>query len=375
MEIYQMILIISLTLVIFLFWVYLNNRKLSLDIRKQQEDDDYVSTKFIEKSKAGIRLRALKKIIPSTWHDIGYYKHDKKILSNKTYGAPIDYISVHDTTQQEFEEKYKNTHTPCMILGMADDWPAMKTWSFENFNERFSNDKFTLANGEEKRIRYKYFYHYMNHKKHRRDDIPLYLFDSNFGDEKRASRVLLDDYDVHEWFNEDFLAILGEDHRPPFRWLIAGPKRTGSSFHVDPIGTAAWNTLIRGKKRWILFPPEAFSDESDIPPDPGASWFINEYPKYKDKYHIDVIQESGETLFLPSGWWHVTMNLQDSIAITQNFVTDANVKETQRTMINKRPKTYFKWVKLMGDRIQEDRTFDDVAYSSDVYSSSDSESD
>jgi histone arginine demethylase JMJD6 len=375
MEIYQMILIISLTLVIFLFWVYLNNRKLSLDIRKQQEDDDYVSTKFIEKSKAGIRLRALKKIIPSTWHDIGYYKHDKKILSNKTYGAPIDYISVHDTTQQEFEEKYKNTYTPCMILGMADDWPAMKTWSFENFNERFSNDKFTLANGEEKRIRYKYFYHYMNHKKHRRDDIPLYLFDSNFGDEKRASRVLLDDYDVHEWFNEDFLAILGEDHRPPFRWLIAGPKRSGCSLHIDPLGTSAWNTLIVGKKRWVMFPPHTFKSEKELKTDPGASWFINEYPKYKDKFHIDVIQESGETLFLPSGWWHVTMNLQDSIAITQNFVTDANVKETQRTMINKRPKTYFKWVKLMGDRIQEDRTFDDVAYSSDVYSSSDSESD
>jgi histone arginine demethylase JMJD6 len=375
MEIYQMILIISLTLVIFLFWVYLNNRKLSLDIRKQQEDDDYVSTKFIEKSKAGIRLRALKKIIPSTWHDIGYYKHDKKILSNKTYGAPIDYISVHDTTQQEFEEKYKNTYTPCMILGMADDWPAMKTWSFENFNERFPNDKFILANGDEKRIRYKYFYHYVNHKKHRRDDIPLYLFDSDFGDEKRASRVLLDEYEVPEWFDEDFFAILGEDKRPPFRWIIAGPKRSGCSLHIDPLGTSAWNTLIVGKKRWVMFPPHTFKSEKELKTDPGASWFINEYPKYKDKFHIDVIQKPGETIFLPNGWWHVALNIEDTISVTQNFITNVNIDKAQDVMPRKTPKTYFKWVKLMGDRMHEERTIDDVTYDSDVYSSSDSESD
>jgi len=367
-----MILIITLTLIVFLFWVYLNNR---LIIKKRSLETVPTTTMFNEQSKAGVRLRALKKQIFSTWHDHGYYKKDKKILTDKTNGTPIEKISVYETSQEEFEQIYKNPGVPCMITGMADDWPAMKTWSFENFKERFPKSKFIIANGDSKQLRYEYFYHYMNHKKHRRDDIPIYIFDSEFGDEHRDTKTLLDDYDVHEWFNEDFLAILGEDYRPPFRWLIAGPKRTGSSFHVDPIGTAAWNTLIRGKKRWILFPPEAFSDESDISPDPGASWFINEYPKYKDKYHIDVIQESGETLFLPSGWWHVTVNLQDSIAITQNFVTDANVKETQRTMINKRPKTYFKWVKLMGDRIQEDRTFDDVAYSSDVYSSSDSEND
>lgn len=371
-----MILIIFLTLIIFLFWVYLNNRKLSPDTRKEEEeDDDDVYTKFIEKSKTGIRLRALKKAISSTWHDMGYYRHDKEILANKTYGAPIDYISVHNTTQQEFEEKYKNTYTPCMIYGMADNWTAMKTWSFENFNERFGNDKFILANGDEKRIRYKYFYHYINHKKHRRDDIPLYLFDSEFGNEKRASRVLLDEYEVPEWFDEDFFAILGEDKRPPFRWIIAGPKRSGCSLHIDPLGTSAWNTLIVGKKRWVMFPPETFKSEKEVVVDPGALWFINEYPKHKDKFHIDVIQEPGETIFLPNGWWHVALNIEDTISVTQNFITNVNIDKAQNIMPRKRPKTYFKWVKLMGDRMHEERTIDDITYDSDMYSSSDSDND
>lgn len=39
------------------------------------------------------------------------------------------------------------------------------------------------------------------------------------------------------------------------RWLIIGPHRSGSSFHVDPNATCAWNAVVSGAKKWILFPP------------------------------------------------------------------------------------------------------------------------
>ncbi len=60
---------------------------------------------------------------------------------------------------------------------------------------------------------------------------------------------------VPEYFAEDLFGVLGEDARPHHRWLIMGPARSGSSFHKDPNATSAWNAVIKGSKKWILFPP------------------------------------------------------------------------------------------------------------------------
>ena len=55
---------------------------------------------------------------------------------------------------------------------------------------------------------------------------------------------------------EDFFGRLGHMERPPHKWLIVGPARSGSPVHTDPMATMAWNALLEGEKRWVLFHPD-----------------------------------------------------------------------------------------------------------------------
>ena len=40
---------------------------------------------------------------------------------------------------------------------------------------------------------------------------------------------------------------------------------------------------------------------------------------------MEGIVRKGELLFVPRGWWHLAINLEESVAITQNFVSSVNL--------------------------------------------------
>ena len=120
-----------------------------------------------------------------------------------------------------------------------------------------------------------------------RDDLPLYIFDPRFADKCPA---LLEHFSVPEHFgSEDLFSVLGAD-RPDHRWLIAGPERSGSVWHIDPNATSAWNAVVRGAKKWILFPPNC--PPPGVHPSPAGDevtqpvslpeWYFNYYARIHD---------------------------------------------------------------------------------------------
>ncbi|ETW04696.1 hypothetical protein, variant [Aphanomyces invadans] len=162
------------------------------------------------------------------------------------------------------------------------------------------------------------------------DDSPLYIFDPHFG---ASMPSLLSDYVIPNVFNEDLLAVLPLEMRPDFRWLVVGPARSGASWHVDPAKTSAWNALLVGRKRWALYPPgrcppgvTLLDEDTASPATSSLDWFLHVYPTLSDADRpFEVVQEPGDVISVPSGWWHVVLNLEFTIAVTQNVVDSHNV--------------------------------------------------
>jgi len=167
------------------------------------------------------------------------------------------------------------------------------------------------------------------------DESPLYLFDKKFV-EKMNIKVG-EEQDAAYWspdtFGFDLFSLLGAE-RPAHRWLIIGPERSGSTFHKDPNGTSAWNAVIQGSKYWIMFPPSVqvpgvyvSKDSSEVTsPLTIAEWLLEFHAEARQiPGCVEGICAAGEILHVPSGWWHLVVNLEHGIALTQNFVPRAHL--------------------------------------------------
>lgn len=83
-------------------------------------------------------------------------------------------------------------------------------------------------------------------------------------------------------------------------------------------------------------------DESEVTsPVSLMEWFSNfyastQFPDDPADRPLEGICREGEIMFVPRGWWHAVVNLEDCIAITQNYVGSQNLKETMEFLYMKR---------------------------------------
>jgi len=175
------------------------------------------------------------------------------------------------------------------------------------------------------------------------DESPLYLFDRSFVEKMCLEVGSEGAYEPPQAFQQDLFTLL-EEQRPDHRWLIIGPARSGSTFHKDPNATSAWNAVIRGSKYWIMFPgavlpPGVYisEDQSEVTsPLSIAEWLLSFHSEARNTPGcVEGICREGEVLHVPSGWWHLVVNLDPAIAITQNFVPRSHVGAAVRFLKHK----------------------------------------
>jgi len=328
---------------------------------------------------------------PKEFHERYEAKCIPVVIRNIPYGASCSSNSLSSNGsrgREEYngmeEEKKECDNTPPNNHQQQNNnnydkskiWPAVTKWDLQTLATDPDLSERGLKCGEDDdgytiRIKLRYFIQYLQNNK---DDSPLYIFDATFDEDRYAKRIL-DDYTVPEYFNEDLLGLVGERRRPPYRWFLVGPCRSGTTVHIDPLGTSAWNTLIHGVKRWVLFPPHVpksvVKGRKLILPgedDEAIHYFTTILPRMKRRAAAaatasgsgkgeysnfecyEFTQYAGETVFVPHGWWHAVLNITHTVGITQNYCSRRNFDEVWKQTRSGRKKMSCSWLRRLEER-------------------------
>ena len=285
---------------------------------------------------------------PEAWTKSGHAASGLVEHLRETIPATIQSIEAASLTEAEFADQYERGSRPVLVRGLMAEWPAVREgrWTLEALLRAHADDRFKVGeddDGYAVYVKLKYFVRYMLETK---DDSPLYVFDSSFA-EREGTRSLRHDWSLPRFFTDDLFKLVGERRRPPYRWLVLGPERSGSYIHIDPLGTSAWNSLLAGHKCWACFRPGTPKEVVQPPKHEGGreavAWFAHVYPTLvsaDDESHrpVTCVQRPGETMFIPGGWWHVVLNLDAALAVTQNFCSRANFDAVWAKTRKSRPK-------------------------------------
>lgn len=235
-----------------------------------------------------------------------------------------------DLSEDEFNSTYYNQ--PFILTSPVTRWPIYGSWTIESLLKDFGHVSFRAESVDWPLATY------VSYMRDQFDESPLYLFDRSFVAKMSLSPG---SYIPPSCFGSDLFTCLGAE-RPDNRWLIIGPARSGSTFHKDPNATSAWNAVLTGSKYWIMFP-----SSSSLPPPPGV--IVSEdgsevtsplsIAEYLLNFHKvaratpgckEGVCRAGEVLHVPSSWFHLVFNLEDSVAVTQNFVPKRRLVDVLR---------------------------------------------
>lgn len=240
----------------------------------------------------------------------------------------------------EFFHNYLLPNVPCIIKSVTNEWKSTKNWveddkpNYNYMRKQYGSCNVTV---------YKCFEKYFNSQQTQKTVLTDYI---NYLEayEQNSSEVLYlkdwhladqfpDDefyqipiYFASDWLNEYYTECLTDD----YRFVYVGPKDSFTPFHADVFTSYSWSANVCGRKRWLLFPPgEENSFRNELRNLPYDILETN----YKDRRYFEVIQNAGEAIFVPSGWYHQVWNLEETISINHNWINGCNIEKMFDAML------------------------------------------
>ncbi|EFN85605.1 JmjC domain-containing protein 4 [Harpegnathos saltator] len=253
-------------------------------------------------------------------------------------------------TYNDFFSEYLIRNRPCIISSQAtENWPCRREWvledapNFEMLRTSFGHSVVPVADCNRKfyNSQFKddmsvgsYLDYWINYRRNNYSKTMPLLYLKDWHCVKNFPGVPIYEvpqYFVSDWLNEYYIAHpeLNDD----YMFVYMGPKESWTPLHADVFTSYSWSANIVGRKRWLLFPPHEEDRLRDLYGQlayDAASEELNDRTKYKmydstKLKYLDVIQEAGEIIFVPSGWHHQVWNLRDTISINHNWINGCNI--------------------------------------------------
>eukprot|EP00933_Yihiella_yeosuensis_P041203 TRINITY_DN35625_c0_g1_i1.p1 TRINITY_DN35625_c0_g1~~TRINITY_DN35625_c0_g1_i1.p1 ORF type:complete len:376 (+),score=52.69 TRINITY_DN35625_c0_g1_i1:835-1962(+) len=119
--------------------------------------------------------------------------------------------------------------------------------------------------------------------------------------------------------------------------LQFGAPGSLTRLHVENNSAHVWLAQIQGRRMFILFPPQdranLYAEQSDPDPESEERSLTSpvdvfrpsqKHSRFQDSRAHAVLLEPGETLIVPSGWWHCSVALEPFTTLTRRFWNRSN---------------------------------------------------
>lgn len=230
--------------------------------------------------------------------------------------SPIDVVD--DISKADFERDYLKARRPLVIKKMAKDWPAYEKWDLDYMKSTVGDKTVPLydsakadaskpINASAAEMK---FEDYVELIRNTPTDLRIFLFDPI----KHAPK-LLDDYRAPKELMGGFL-----DSYPN---MFFGGKGSITFLHYDIDLAHIFHTHFNGRKHVILFENKWKERLYQIP---YATYALEDYdvenpdfdrfPALKGVKGVEAFLEHGDTLFMPTGYWHWMKYLDGSFSIS-----------------------------------------------------------
>ncbi|MBS1969861.1 MAG: cupin-like domain-containing protein [Bdellovibrionales bacterium] len=231
-------------------------------------------------------------------------------------------------TENLFRSKYIAENRPALLKGLCKEWPAFSKWSLDYFSETYGSAELPVSyyqsNAHQKykdktRINMKEYVDYVKSLRTAPPTgEPMYAAGWHFA---KSFSSLTQDIVIPEFFQNNLIDKIQPIMQYDWMSLFIGHAYSQSPLHTDSFFVSTWLTCIRGSKTVRLIPGDTpgITNGLDVFNDTIVENLI---AKGVSVYEAKI--EEGDTLFMPSGWWHHVINHDESIALSCNFVSPNN---------------------------------------------------